>query len=955
MKLPTLDKAPARAARPSLQTVRPTDLGLGEVARDVAAVEAEIETTRQLEEEVARTDAEETVRPLLERFQTQFDGEFAEAGARWDGVAPGFARGQTARLSERRTGFGDDQPLTSVERDALERGLNRYGEGVSQRAIQYESQRRGGLAVEAAAARDGAVTGRLTSEYMSAMGARQAERDAAFDGSTDDYEAGSLADHDLVAMEILARTPEALKPRVTQQLQAERLRVQARAMHIQVEAEKAYVVGQVRQAGDLTLNALLTAPTMYEQAMGQLDQLVAPLPANVRSAERARLSDGYSDAYVTGLIEQGQEDQAIGLLEGGTLDARLQPGTKARLLERAIRKRDEPSPGDMVAQMQASLLARDNLASIEATGQGIDGADPASLAMLMSPAEAARYTLQIDEARRTFAAMPGYDGMSAAEINAHVESLRPEAGTAGYAEAQERFERAATLASRTIDARQKDPAAAAMQAAPALAAQLAGLGEGDLNARRRAAAGYVAGMDALQSEWGIPAHQRRVMPADRASAFVAAYEGAADPGEGLRQLAGLLGAFEPPAGAAAGQVRDVFGARTRLITELKAAGADTGDIAAAIDLGGDQVRLGRYVAATRGQALERLDRGDRNDLNAAVDRELAPYLASFVAAPGSRDLTDGRRVMAQRLAAEALSRGGSERDAARAGVEVLAGRYAFVGNQQWRMPRQMAETRIEGVSGDRVARQGTARLMAALSLNNDQGFYTPADTEEWRGLNAEQRRRRYADSIRTSGRWVTSADDQGLVLMRPTLDGGWSLALSSEGRPIAYAWSQVLAAGRQRGPDGRVALGSGRDQTNLPRGIRNNNPGNIEFRAENPWRGQTGSDGRFARFATPEAGLRALAVDLGTKSRRGLNSVSAILNTYAPPSDNDTRAYIARVTEGLTRTMGRRVSATERLDLNDPRVRGALMGAIIHHENGSQPYDNALIGRIAGEVVQARR
>lgn len=947
MKLPTLDKAPARAARPSLQTVRPTDLGLGEVARDVAAVEAEIETTRQLEEEVARTDAEETVRPLLERFQTEFDGEFAEAGAQWDGVAPGFARGQTSRLSERRTGFGDDQPLTSVERDALERGLNRYGEGVSQRAIQYESQRRGGLAVEAAAARDGAVTGRLTGDYMSLMGARQAERDAAFDGSTDDYEAGSLADHDLVAMEILSRTPEALKPRVTQQLQAERLRVQARAMHIQVEAEKAYVVGQVRQAGDLTLNALLTAPTMYEQAMGQLDQLVAPLPANVRPAERARLSDGYSDAYVTGLIEQGQEDQAISLLEGGTLDARLQPGTKARLLERAVRKRDEPSPGDMVAQMQASLLARDNLASIEATGRGIDGADPASLAMLMSPAEAARYTLQIDEARRTFAAMPGYDGMSAAEINAHVESLRPEAGTAGYAEAQERFERAATLAARTIDARQKDPAAAAMQAAPALAAQLAGLGEGDLNARRRAAAGYVAGMDALQSEWGVPAHQRRVMPADRASAFVAAYEGAPDPGEGLRQLAGLLDAFEPPAGAAAGQIREAFGARTRLITELKAAGADTGDIAAAVDLSGDLVRMGRYVAATRGGALDRLDRGDRNDLNEAVDRELAPYLASFAAAPGSRDLTEGRRVMAQRLAAEALARGGSERDAARAGVEVLAGQYAFVGNQQWRMPRRLAESRIEGVPGERIARQGTARLMATLSLNEGQGFFAPED--RGRGLTVDQRRRRYADTIRTSGRWVTTADDRGLALMIPTLEGGWHPALSSEGRPITYSWPQILAAGEQRGPDGRVALGSGRNQTNLPRGIRNNNPGNIEFRPTNAWRGQTGSDGRFARFATPEAGLRALAIDLGTKSRRGLTTVRSILNTYAPPSDNDTAAYIRSV----ARELG--VDPNARIDLNDPRVRGGLMGAIIQHENGSQPYDNALIGRIAAEAVRGSR
>lgn len=955
MRLPNLEKRPARASRPSLATVRPTDLGLGDVAREAAAVESEMEETRRLEEEVSRADAEEAVRPILERFQTSFDAEFGEAGAQWDGVSPGFARGQTARLAEARAGYGADLPLTSVERDALDRGLSRYSEGVSQRAIQYESQRRGALAVEAATARDSAVSGRLTSEYMSALAERQRARDDAFDGSTDDYESGTLADHDEIAAGLIERAPAHLKARIEQQLQGERLRLQARAMDVQGRGQQAYVVGQVRQAGDLTLNALLTAPTMYEQAMAQLDDLVAPLPPNARMAERARLSDGYSDAYVTGLIEQGQEDQAISLLEGGTLDGRLQPGTKARLLERAVRKRDEPDMNDIVGQVRADYLARDNLASIEATGQGIDGADPMSLAGQMSPAELAQYTVRIEEARRTFAAMPGYDGMSAAEIRDHVESLAPQPGEAGFAEKQERQQRARQLGERTIAARQDDPAAAALRTAPSLAEVWAGMTRGDVTSRRRAAASYIAGMDALQADWGIPERERRIMPKAAASAFVAEYEGADDPGDGLRQLAGLLDGFEPPMGATSEQVRGSFAARNRLIAELKTAGADAGDIAAAVDLGGDLVRMGRYVAATRGGALGRLDRGDRSDLNAAVDRELAPYLASFAAAPGSRDLTEGRRVMAQRLAAEALSRGGSERDAARAGIEVLAGGYSFVGAQQWRMPRRLADTSINGLRGDRVAQRGTAQLMATLSLNQGRAFFTPADEGAWRGMSADQRRRRYADAVRTSGRWVTTADDNGLVLMMPTLEGGWTPVLSSEGNPVAYGWSQILSAGRPVAPDGRRAQGGAAGRGNVPRGIRNNNPGNIEFRRENAWRGQTGSDGRFARFETPEDGLRALAIDLGTKGRRGLRSIRSILNTYAPPSDNDTTAYINRVTEGMSRTLGRPVRSTDQLQLNDRQVRGALMGAIIQHENGSQPYDPALIGRIAREVVEGGR
>lgn len=950
MRLPEVQLRPGRGARPSAAVAQPSDLGLGEVARGMEEWAGEVERTRLLEEEVARAEAEEAVRPILSRFETEADAEFNEAGAAWDGVEPGFARRATARLAERRTGFGDDLPLTSTERDALERGLNRYGEGLGQRAIQYESQRRGAFAVEAAAAREGATLARISGAYMRQLGEKQAEIDARFDGSTDDYEASLLAEHDLIANQIVAEAPEHLRPRVQQQMQQQRLQLQARAMDVQQRGTQAYVAGQVRAGGDATLNALIGSPSMYEQAVANVDQLVAPLPAAARGGERARLLDGYTDVYVSSMIDAGEPERAIALLEGGALDGRLRPDTKARLMTAAIRKRDEPDPADIVAQVQADAAMRDNLASIAATGMPIAGADPASLAEVLTPAQLARYAAEVEEARRQHAALPGFDGMSAAEISAHVEGLRPEPGQPGYAEAEAFHSRAAQIAQQTLTRRAEDPAGAALAASPVLATQLEGLQSGDREARRRAAAAYVAGQDALQEDWGVPAHQRRVLAKPAAAAIVAAFEGDEDPANGLRTLAGVLDAFTPPAGAGAEQQRAAFAARTRVIAELKAAGADAGDIAAAVDLSADPVRLGRYVAATRGGALERLDGADRRKLNEAVEAELAPWLASFAAAPGSRDLVEGRRLMAQRLAAERLAAGGSERDAARAGVDVLEGGYVFVGQQGWRMPRQMAESRIDNVPGERIARQGTARMMAFLSQNAGQGFYTPADNG--RGMSDEQRRRRYADTVRSQGRWVATADDRGLVLMTPNLDGGWTAALSSEGRPIAYSWQQLMAAGRQRGPDGRVALGGGRNQTNLPRGVRNNNPGNIEFRRENPWQGQTGSDGRFARFATPEAGIRALSIDLGVKARRGLDSVQEVISAWAPPSENNTRAYVARVVEGMSRTLGRPVTATERLDMNDPRVRGALVGAIIHHENGYQPYDNALIGRVVRGTIR---
>ncbi|MFU2316820.1 hypothetical protein [Rahnella sp. PCH160] len=53
------------------------------------------------------------------------------------------------------------------------------------------------------------------------------------------------------------------------------------------------------------------------------------------------------------------------------------------------------------------------------------------------------------------------------------------------------------------------------------------------------------------------------------------------------------------------------------------------------------------------------------------------------------------------------------------------------------------------------------------------------------------------------------------------------------------------------------------------RGLRNNNPGNIEASDANPWEGQIGSDGRFAKFETPEHGIRALGKNLLSYQRQG--------------------------------------------------------------------------------------
>ncbi|MBX8878329.1 hypothetical protein HCH41_05055 [Enterobacter ludwigii] len=117
------------------------------------------------------------------------------------------------------------------------------------------------------------------------------------------------------------------------------------------------------------------------------------------------------------------------------------------------------------------------------------------------------------------------------------------------------------------------------------------------------------------------------------------------------------------------------------------------------------------------------------------------------------------------------------------------------------------------------------------------------------------------------------------------------------------------------------------------RGIRNNNPGNIEYSKTNPWVGQTGDDGRFAKFETPEHGIRALGRNLLSYQRQGIDTVSDIVEKWAPEKDgNDTVAYIKAVCAQLG------VTPDQQLDASNPDTLKALCAAIIQHENGSQPY-----------------
>lgn len=937
MRLPQLQARPQRGERPSLDTVRPTDLGLGAVARDFAEVAGEMEQTQALEQEVQRRDDEDAVRPMLQALEGRFETRFAETGASWDGVSPGFARGVTGLLEGEIAPLVETPDLTPGQRDALQRGLTQYREATGQRAIQYEAQRRGALVAEQASAREAVAVGGIMGRYTQAFAEKKAARDQAYDGSSGDYANGVLADHDLTAMEIIASAPEHLKPRVTTELSTQRLRLMGQAMDTEARAEQGYIASQTKTAGSMLVNGVLTAPSLYETAVPQIDQMVAALPRAVQGEARAGLLNDLTEAYVQGLVRDGQQDVALARLNDGSLDARLAPETKARLLNAATQKSEALTTEDWMARLRLQQDMDDNVASITLTGQGT-GVAVGQVAEVLGAREAAAYQLEIERAEQTRAATTGFGQMSEAAIRSRLEEMKPVPGAAGFAEQQRAYELASQAAEAEIKARDDDPAAWALRQSPGLAGGIDALGDGDAQTARRQAAGYAVGQLTLQEAVGVSAAERRILPKTTAAALVARIEENPDPSAGLRELGQIVQAFSPPAGADGRTVTAAYARQRMVVRELAAAGADNADVAAAVDLADNPVQLGRYVAARRGGALAAMKPKEKDEVSDAVSSAMAPYLRSFEGVPVSAALTGGRRAVAEALAAEHLRRnGGSVRAAAEAAAEVIAGDYKFVGNHGFRMPRQLADRREGSQFNQNLANRGASRIVASLTVNDGQGFYAPADNG--RGLTEAQRRERYADTVTSRGRWMTTPDDAGLVLMTPTLDGGWTPALDREGRAVSRSWSSLIAAGRDRvtGPSARARGNAGIGGGGVPRGVRNNNPGNIEANPRSRWQGQTGSDGRFARFETPLQGLRALSRDLGTKMGRGQTTIRSILSQYAPPSENNTAAYITAV----SRRLG--IGPDDRIDPNDVRARAGLMAAIVQHENGQQPYSPALI------------
>jgi hypothetical protein len=523
---------------------------------------------------------------------------------------------------------------------------------------------------------------------------------------------------------------------------------------------------QVRTAG-ATVRA---DPTQFAALLDQSRAAVegSGLPEAAQGRLLAELPRQLANDRLMGLVDMDPY-AARRELTGGEWNETLSAQEVSRHLDAAnaeIRRREaeaERRRAAAQARLQASLRTRmeDDLASIEATGRPV--VQLSEVERVFGAEAADSYATQRREAEQNHLMLQRWRFLPPDEIEQEVTRAGPRGGEEGFAAAQERQQRLATMAQRVIEARRDDPASAALAADPALRQMWEGLAATETDAQGRRV--IVAQMFDRQTRLGIPAGQQRLTTNTQAAAYASRIRDAGE-GERARAMEEVTGEIGALYGAHAGRALAEV-ARAAEMPELTA-------LAAAPD---EQSR--RRVARALGAPEPQLRPDQTRVLNRAVDRALAPLAQSLALTPGGGERLAQVREAARRAAAVSIAAGESPETAANGAARIYTQSYQF--RDGLRMPRTWNG---QPLNAGAVARGARQRVAEAAESGD---FQLPAG----RGDVAEADSRAAArDSFMQSARWVSAPNDRGLILV----DEYGDAIRDREGREIAASWDELMAA-----------------------------------------------------------------------------------------------------------------------------------------------------------------
>ena len=117
----------------------------------------------------------------------------------------------------------------------------------------------------------------------------------------------------------------------------------------------------------------------------------------------------------------------------------------------------------------------------------------------------------------------------------------------------------------------------------------------------------------------------------------------------------------------------------------------------------------------------------------------------------------------------------------------------------------------------------------------------------------------------------------------------------------------------------------------LPRGLRNNNPGNIRRNSDVFQGEKTSSDREFKQFKSMAYGYRAIFKILSNYGRNyHLKTIRQMIGRWAPENENDTGAYVKAVSDYAG------IPADDPIDINDREQMIRIVAGMSKVENGRE-------------------
>lgn len=118
---------------------------------------------------------------------------------------------------------------------------------------------------------------------------------------------------------------------------------------------------------------------------------------------------------------------------------------------------------------------------------------------------------------------------------------------------------------------------------------------------------------------------------------------------------------------------------------------------------------------------------------------------------------------------------------------------------------------------------------------------------------------------------------------------------------------------------------------NLPRGLRNNNPGNIRRNSDVFQGEKTSSDREFKQFKSMAYGYRAIFKILSNYYRNyKLDTIRKMISRWAPENENNTDAYIKAVSDYAG------IPADDSINVNDREQMIRIVAGMSKVENGRE-------------------